>query len=89
MIYTQHLPHLNNLQRLAKQIQDFPITGLGVVQYAKHLGCDEEIINFFKLFSQKIVFKSRSDLLNRCNLLEKMLNEERQAPPEHLKSPQD
>lgn len=89
MIYTERLPRLNSLRLLAKEIRNFPITGLGIVQHAEHLGYDKETIDFLGLFSQGILFNSRNDFLNQCSLLEKLLEEERNSVPEHLRSPQD
>ncbi|PJE65523.1 hypothetical protein COU91_01260 [Candidatus Saccharibacteria bacterium CG10_big_fil_rev_8_21_14_0_10_47_8] len=88
-MYTEQLPRINSLKLLAREIRNFPITGLGIVQHAEHLGCDKEIIDFLRLFSQGILFNSRNDFLNQCSLLEKLLEEESQSVPEHLRSPQD
>ncbi len=81
MVYTQaQLPKLKNLRRFALAIKSFPITGLGVIQYAEHLGYDDETINFLKLFSREMIFNSRSDFLNHCALLERMVKEEKRQP---------
>ena len=89
MIYTEHLPKIISLRLLAKRIENFPITGLGVAQYAEHLGYDEEMVDFIKLFSQKMVFNSRTDFLDHCSLLEKLLKQERHSVPEHFISSED
>lgn len=89
MIYTEKLPRLDKLRRLATEIKNFPITGLGIVQHAEHLNYDNEIIDFLRLFSQNMVFNSRTDFLDHCSLLERLLKEERRSVPEHLRSPQD
>ncbi len=89
MIYTEHLPKIISLRLLAKKIENFPITGLGIAQYAEHLGHDEEIVDFIKLFSQGMVFNSRTDFLNHCSLLERLLKQERHSAPEHLISSED
>ena len=89
MIYTEQLPKIYSLRLLAKQIKSFPITGLGIAQYAEHLGYDEEMVDFIKLFSQGMVFNSRTDFLNHCSLLERLLKEERHSIPEHLNSSED
>ena len=89
MIYTEHLPKIISLRLLAKKIENFPITGLGIAQYAEHLGHDEEIVDFIKLFSQGMVFNSRTDFLNHCSLLEKLLKQELHSIPEHLISSED
>lgn len=88
MIYTKKLPLVKQLQQLAGEVKDFPITGLGIAQYAGHLGYDEATIDFLNLFSKKLVFTSRSNFLENCSLLERLLKEERNSPPEHLRSPQ-
>jgi hypothetical protein len=88
MMYAKQLPKIYSLKLLAKQTKNFPITGLGIAQYAEHLGYDEGVVDFIKLFSGEMVFNSRTDFLEHCSLLERLLREERQTIPEHLRSPQ-
>ncbi len=87
-MYTEQLPRINDLKLLAQEIKGFPITGLGITQYAEHLGYDDETIDFLNLFSRHLVFSSRTDFLHKCSLLEKLLKEERRSVPEQLRSPQ-
>jgi hypothetical protein len=89
MVATIELPKLDTLQALAKEIPYYPITGLGVAQWAEHLGYSDDVVEFIKLYSEKIVFNSRTDLLNHCRLLEKLLIEERKSVKEYIRSPQD
>ena len=84
MTYTERLPRIITLRELACEIKNFPISGLGIVQYAEHLGYDNQIINFIKLFSCKLIFNSRTDFLNHCSLLERLLREERRSEPEYF-----
>lgn len=89
MTYTEQLPRIKSLKLLAGEIKNFPITGLGIAQYADHLGYNGQVADFIKLFSEGIVFNSRTDFLEHCRLLERLLKEERISVPEHLRSPQD
>ena len=84
MKYTKELPQIRDIERLAIRIRNFPITGLGIVQSAEHIGCTDEIIDFLKLFSERIVFKSRAEFVNYCGLLSGLLYEESPAEPELL-----
>ncbi|OGL26415.1 hypothetical protein A3E49_02000 [Candidatus Saccharibacteria bacterium RIFCSPHIGHO2_12_FULL_49_19] len=83
------LPRLRSLRDFADHIEVFPISGLGMVQFAEHSGYDQRTLNFLKLFSAKIVFNSESDFLYRCSLLKRLLAEESEQPHETLRSPQD
>lgn len=89
MISSEQLPKIYSLRLLSKQIKNFPITGLGIAQYAEHLGYGEEMADFIKLFSRGMVFNSRTDFLDHCSLLERLLKEERHSAPETLISPED
>lgn len=89
MTYQKTLPKLKNLRHLASEIESFPITGLGIAQCAEHLGYDDGTVNFLKLFSSRMVFNSRADLIYQCSLLERLLREEAETPLERLRSPQD
>jgi hypothetical protein len=84
MVYTEQLPKIKNLQLLANKVTGFPISRLGIVQQAEHLGYDEQIIDFLRLFSEQLVFNSRTDFLEHCRLLERLLKEERDSIPESL-----
>ena len=89
MTYEKSLPKLKELRQLASGIKTFPITGLGIVQYAEHLGYDDNTVNFLKLFSSRLIFNNRTELIYHCSLLERLIREETKMPVEHLKSPQD
>lgn len=83
------LPRSGELRSLASQVRNYPITGLGIVQHAEHLGYDDATIKFLKLFSKHMVFACRKDFLEYCILLKRLLKEEYKAEEEHLRSPQD
>lgn len=89
MVYTQELPKLARLKDLSSGIESFPISGLGIAQQAEHLGYGDDIVGFVELFSESLVFNSRTDFLEHCRLLESLLREEAVAAPERLRSPQD
>lgn len=89
MVNTQHLPKINELRRLCNEIKDYPISDLGIIQYAEHLGYDQDVIDFLKLFYHQMVFKNRTEFLNYCSLLERMIRQEIRSEPEYLRSPQE
>ena len=89
MIYAKKMPRINSLRQLAEDIKNFPISGLGIVEFAEHQAYSDEIVDFLKLFSKRIVFISRTDFLQHCSLLERLLREEQHSVPEHLRSPQE
>jgi len=89
MIYTKKLPQIKGLQQLAEDIdvtEDYPISGLGVLQFAEHRGYGDEVLNFLMLFSKKIIFISRNDFLQHCSLLEKLLREEKRSDPDEFRN---
>lgn len=87
MTHVQIMPHTSDLSRLAEQVADFPITGLGISQYAEHLGYNDGVTDFVNLFSKEVIFTSRTDFLEHCRLLKKLLVEELGSVPEQLRSP--
>jgi hypothetical protein len=89
MIYTKNLPKMLELDQLSRDIEVYPINGLGVWQHAVNLDYDDEIIDFVSLFSNKKVFFSRSDFLNCCILLKRLLKEELVSEPVVIRSRQD
>lgn len=84
MSYSEILPKLGELKELSAQVKNFPISGLGVLQLAEHTGYPGQTLDFLKLFSARLVFKSRTDFMNRCSLLERMVREEQRQPVEAL-----
>ena len=88
MRYGKRLPKIKELRQFASEVRDFPITGQGIVQYAEHLGYDDWTINFLNLFSRRMVFNSRSDFIQHCSLLERLLRQSKQTPVERVLSPQ-
>ncbi len=89
MIASIRLPAIGTLRLLADDILDYPVTGLGVTQWAEHMGYEDDVVGFTKLYSKNIVFKSRSDFLNHCRLLGRLLKEESKSVKEYTRSPQD
>lgn len=88
MVYAQHLPKLNELRRLGSDIKNYPISDLGIIQHAEHLGYGKDVIDFLKLFYHQMIFKNRTEFLSYCSLLERMLKQEIKSEPEFLRSPQ-
>ena len=88
-MYTKKMPQINSLRQLATDIENFPISGLGIVEFAEHQGYSDEIVDFLKLFSRRIIFISQSDFLQHCSMLERLLREEQHSVPEHLRIPQE
>ncbi len=70
-------PKMFELRRFALKIMSFPITGLGIVQYAEHSGYPNQLIDFVKLFSGRTVFNSRSGFLESCRLLKNLMRQEK------------
>ena len=76
MQYVKRMPAIKELRELAREINAYPITGLGIAQYAEHLGYDGETVDFVKLFSRNMVFVNQADFVDHCALLERLLIEE-------------
>jgi len=89
MFATTELPKLDILEHLANEIQYYPITGQGVAQWAEHLGYDDNVVDFIHLYSDKILFNSKTDLIHHCRLLERLLKEEEKATKEYIRTSED
>lgn len=89
MQQTQSLPRIKELQQFAYTIKNFPITGLGIVQSAEHMGSDDRVVDFVKLFSDRVVFFSRLQFMQTCRLLKKLIKEEVTAPRELQRKVED
>jgi len=89
MQYTKRMPAIKELRQLAREVENYPITGLGIAQYAEHMGYNDDTVDFIKLFSRKMVFVNQADFVDHCSLLERLLTEESKQPYENLKSPQE
>jgi len=76
MQYTKRMPAIKELRQLAREVENYPITGLGIAQYAEHMGYNDDTVDFIKLFSRKMVFVNQADFVDHCSLLERLLTEE-------------
>ena len=76
MLYTQEMPTIEKIAKLAADIRSYPVTAKQVLLLASGLGYSLETINFIKQFPGDAVFESRVDFLTRCEDLRILLNEE-------------
>ena len=89
MTYDRRLPSMRSLKKLASWDGPFPMKGSRIVLGARRYGFDDDVVEFLKLFSRDDVFHSRDDFLKQCQALQTIIREERGAPVEALRSPQD
>lgn len=89
MVYNKQLPHVRDFLRLSRYYRPFPASRDEVVEAAEMAHMDQEMISFLMLFPASAFFKSRVDFLTRCEELEMLINQEREAPKEILHSQQD
>jgi|GEM_PF-4539524 len=88
MIYLEHLPSRQELNRLIGEVKEYPISGRGVVQYAEHQGYDDDVLSYLKLFYRPAVFSDKSELLNTYDHLEKLIAEEGHSMNEDCMKPE-
>lgn len=89
LVVNQRLPSMRALQILAEIDGPFPIQNRQVILAAQRFWFNSDVIDFLKLFPPDTVFQSREDFIERCQQLELLIQEERDAPLEKLRSPQD
>lgn len=82
------LPTMHALRHLAVVEGSFPAKAGRVLAAGKKAWCDQNVIDFIRLFPADEVFISRNDFLERCAHLLFLLRAERRAPKEVLHSPQ-
>lgn len=90
MKFTGQLPELDELCRIAGAVPDFPATTEEITETATLEGYGKNVIDFINLFPHRgqEEFLSRSDFYTRAAELAMLICEERQQPPEKLKSPE-
>ncbi len=89
MIYTQNLPRIDILGKLVSQLGPFPENAYHIGDMARHLGYDQDIVTFIRLFDPQHIFGSKQEFLTNCEELEMLIGEMRNMPDEGYLSPQD
>lgn len=88
MKYTRPLPAERRLVALARNAH-FPVGRDGLIALAEQKGFAASTILFLRLFGPNDTFESSVDFINRCEELKLLIREERAAPKELLRSPQE
>ena len=88
MTYKRQLPQAHYLLRLAKSVE-FPESRDDLIRAAEKGGYPESMKRFLKLFAAYDTFEGCADFVNRCEELELLIRQEREAPKEYLHSQQD
>lgn len=88
-MYTQKLPPMHKLDHLVKLAGPFPTTAREIMSVAKDYGLGPDIVHFMRQFPPYEVFDSSEDFAARCYELNVLIKQEREAPEEALRSPQD
>lgn len=88
MTYKRQLPQVHYLLKLAKSVS-FPASRDDIIRVAESSGYPESMTNFLQLFAEYDVFEGCADFMNRCEELELLIRQEREAPREYLHSQQD
>ncbi len=86
-MYYKALPRLDVISWLAERAQPFPASAHILVKVAHRLGLDATVIDFLKLFPQHERFATPEDFITRSEELKFLIQEEREAPDEVLRSP--
>ena len=87
-MYTKPLPSMDKIKKLAKLTAPFPADTAKLVHYAKRNNFGKEVVDFMNHFPYDEIFESQGDFLARCEGIEFLISEEREAPYEFLRSPQ-
>ncbi|HVX47885.1 MAG TPA: DUF2795 domain-containing protein [Candidatus Saccharimonadales bacterium] len=67
---------------LAEIAGPFPASRQEIMRIARNYGFDREVLHFLNLFPADEVFDSRADFITRCDEVELLVREERDAPEE-------
>lgn len=86
-MYTKQLPKISNIVFVSKLVKHYPTYAHSVQAIARRQALPTQVVDFLDLFPQDEVFESEEDLVNRCGELELLIEEEREAPVEFLRSP--
>lgn len=89
MLYTKHLPDLKSLEWLARLSRPFPRSRHEIVEIARKWHFDDDVVDFLMLFPEFQTYDGIDDFLTRCAEVELLMKQERVAPKEYLRSPQD
>jgi len=89
MIYFKTLPHIDNIRWLAKIAGPYPASRQTIEAVARDWNFSDNSIEFLRLFPKDEEFASQEDFLTRCEEVEILIRQEREAPAEVLHSPED
>lgn len=87
MVYQAQMPSLDELEKVYGNVAESPAAVADLVARAKSIGCSRDVVDFINLFSNSRVFENRKAFLDECVVLERMIQQERESPPEILKNP--
>lgn len=89
MTYPKKLPSSDDLLKLNKSVRSFPITTEAIVAIAKEQALNKSTLEFLQLFPPNEVFNTSDDFQKRSELLQILIQEERETPSEPLRNPQE
>ena len=89
MITISKLPSLLELNRLAKAVDNFPITASQVTELSQDKSFNDSVTSFYSTFPANEVFESYDDLLTRSEQVQIMNAEQPDQPWEATLSPQE
>lgn len=88
-MYSRPLPRLDNILWLTQLARPFPTTADHIIKAAKKWRFSKSTVDFLGLFPHDTKFEDGEEFFARSQDLQLLIRQERDAPIEHLKSPQD
>lgn len=88
MVYAKQLPPMRQLRKISQQAS-FPATRAEFEEVAQRMELPRSVMDFLKLFPADETFESRVEFVARCEELEILITQIREAPQEILHSQQD
>ena len=82
MVYMELLPKMDNIMHLAEVAGPFPTTRREIMRTAHAYKFDREVLQFLNLFPADELFDSQADFITRCDEVELLVLEERNASEE-------
>jgi hypothetical protein len=80
---------MHHIRWLAKLVGTNPARAQTFINRAISMNFKQNIVDFLKRFPPDEIFETRSDFVIRCEELKLLIEEERKAPQDIVRNPQD
>ena len=89
MVYNKPLPQIRDLLVLGKLARPYPKSRQDMIRLARSLNLHNDAVAFLRRFPTQVIFTDDTDFITRCEGLELLIQQEREAPKEALIKSED